>query len=101
MPRKYRRGFERRLLVLYICFPAPKSNVSHQIPLETCKLLCPFIVTLPNFFKADESELEIVREGGLSPILEGARSSSIDLKSQCARALRNLSVNREYIFPCI
>lgn len=40
-----------------------------------------------------------MREGGLSPILEGACSSNMDLKSQCARALRNLSVNRESNFP--
>lgn len=42
-----------------------------------------------------------MREGGLIPILEGARSSSIDLQSQCARAMRNLSVNREQLFYCV
>lgn len=44
---------------------------------------------------ADESEVQIVREGGLGPILTGAKNANMELQSQCARALRNLSVNRE------
>lgn len=52
-------------------------------------------VPYPPQLGSDESELQIVREGGLAPILEGATSSNVELQSQCARALRNLSVNRE------
>lgn len=43
---------------------------------------------------ADANEVEIAREGGLKPIIDGARSESVELQSQVARALRNLSVNR-------
>lgn len=50
---------------------------------------------------SDESEIQIVHEGGLVPILEGASSSNLDLQSQCARAMRNLSVNREQPFYCV
>lgn len=45
----------------------------------------------------DANELEIAREGGLKPIIESAQSDSIELQSQVARALRNLSVNRMYV----
>ena len=41
----------------------------------------------------DANEVEIARAGGLSPVLDGARSPSPDLQAQSARALRNLSVN--------
>lgn len=64
----------------------------------------------------DANELEIVRSGGLEPIIEGmAHAVSVlcdggaagdakgtrdyanaeELAAQCARALRNLSVNRK------
>jgi len=43
---------------------------------------------------ADANEVEIAREGGLKPIIDGAYSESVELQSQVARALRNLSVNR-------
>lgn len=46
---------------------------------------------------SDKSEIQIVQEGGLGPILDGAASPDRELQSQCARALRNLSVNREHI----
>ena len=46
----------------------------------------------------DTSEIEIVQEGGLGPILDGAASPDRELQSQCARALRNLSVNREHVY---
>lgn len=44
----------------------------------------------------DANEVAIAHEGGLSPIIEGVKSDSIELQSQIARALRNLSVNREF-----
>jgi len=43
---------------------------------------------------ADANEVEIARKGGLKPIIDGATSESVELQSQVARALRNLSVNR-------
>lgn len=43
---------------------------------------------------SDANEVEIAREGGLKPIIDGAFSESVELQSQVARALRNLSVNR-------
>lgn len=46
--------------------------------------------------RVDANELEIAREGGLEPIIDAATSDSMDLQSQAARALRNLSVNRTY-----
>ena len=39
--------------------------------------------------------LIIARVGGLEVILDGAKAPSVDLRSQCARALRNLSVNAD------
>ena len=41
----------------------------------------------------DANEVEIAQEGGLVPILDAATSNNMDLQSQAARALRNLSVN--------
>lgn len=50
-----------------------------------------------HFGVLDANELAIANEGGLEPIIDGATSDSLDLQSQCARALRNLSVNRKCI----
>jgi hypothetical protein len=55
-----------------------------------------FGIYLMGICMVDANEVEIAREGGLKPIIEGARSESIELQSQVARALRNLSVNRKY-----
>lgn len=42
---------------------------------------------------ADSNEIEIAKKGGIAPIIEAARSGDLELESQAARALRNLSVN--------
>lgn len=47
---------------------------------------------------SDANEVEIARKGGLKPIIDGAHSESVELQSQVARALRNLSVNRTFSF---
>lgn len=67
---------------------------------------------IPNFF-TDNNEVEIVRVNGLQPIINGAAIAAEnltgygtnktdkeltqleELATQCSRALRNLSVNRE------
>jgi hypothetical protein len=76
-----------------------------------------FLLLVHGTMYTDANELEIVRSGGLEPIIEGmahavtvlcdytgtggdAKSSrdyanSEELAAQCARALRNLSVNRK------
>lgn len=54
--------------------------------------LCPSLWCVMD---ADSNEVEIVRGGGLAPILAGAQTPSPDLQAQCARALRNLSVSGE------
>ena len=41
----------------------------------------------------DSNEMLIAQLGGLEPILNAADTSNLDLQSQSARALRNLSVN--------
>ena len=47
----------------------------------------------------DANEIEIAQEGGIEPIISAAESDSVDLQSQAARALRNLSVNRKSRIP--
>ena len=79
-----------------ICAASHKSELSSQLPRVVRPY--PHVRLKCTVLHSDESELQIVREGGLIPILEGATSSSVDLQSQCARAMRNLSVNREYPF---
>ena len=44
---------------------------------------------------ADSNEVEIAAKGGIGPIIEAARSGDLELESQAARALRNLSVCEE------
>jgi hypothetical protein len=68
-------------------------------------------------FSADNNEVEIVRSGGLDPIVAGSAVAADglmmndmktdkevqlleELGTQCARALRNLSVNRTYTAVC-
>ena len=51
------------------------------------------MAALANLAVNDANEVQIARDGGLRPILEGAESPSTDLQAQAARALRNLSVN--------
>lgn len=43
---------------------------------------------------SDDNELLIAESGGLPVILDAARTSSLELQAQSARALRNLSVNQ-------
>lgn len=80
------------------------------------------LLNLSLYLLTDENELDIVKEGGLIPIIDSAifvantfsggksrlesKSGPVhiagsmdqfeELAAQCARALRNLSVNRKY-----
>lgn len=60
-------------------------------------LFLTFLYLLTFVVLTDANEIEIVEVGGLKPILEGAATGSQDLQAQCARALRNLSVNGMYV----
>ncbi len=51
------------------------------------------LLILCNLNSIDANEIEIAQKGGLAPIIAAARSGDLELESQCARALRNLSVN--------
>ena len=64
-------------------------------------LHCLYIVTLTCYVspflpcnRPDDNEILIAECGGLPVILDAARSSSLELQAQSARALRNLSVNQ-------
>lgn len=41
------------------------------------------------------NEVEIGKLGGIEPIIDASKKPNLDLQSQAARALRNLSVNKE------
>lgn len=82
-----------------------------------CVLLCVYMcVICVCVYNTDDNEMEIVEQGGLEPIVQcaamsaqsmdpgakGAGASSTrelenleELAAQCARSLRNLSVNRK------
>jgi hypothetical protein len=89
-----------------ISFSAPFPNLG-----RLCLLFCDLtlfltflrgqveaIAALANLAVNDNNEVEIARSGGLQPILQGAQTENMELQSQAARALRNLSVNRKCFF---
>lgn len=94
-----------------LTWPAPARSASLWRPSQrsriwrsTVRVQAPILslvfqqLTLLCVCLSDANEVEIARKGGLKPIIDGAHSESVELQSQVARALRNLSVNRTFSF---